>query len=183
MKHSGTAVVFVIAWVVMLLGAYGIGLCIREIRFHRMEIESKTSAEPRISHQVQKPSDTAKPAREPTEMVQVTPDIKPMPDSKDWEDFPAYLPEKSGKLKKDKGKTEEKQKKMSGEDKKELKDQMREIFGEKQEGAKKISPNISDEERARLKEQWKEVKKTWESMSEQEKEQFKDKRSERFDGR
>jgi len=183
MKHSGTAIILVIVWAAVLLAAYGIGLCIREVRFRHVEIESKMAVEPQMEPQIQKPSGTTEFAREPAEMVQAPPDIRPMPDGEDREDFPAFPPEKSGKLKKDKGKTEEKQKKMSGEDKKELKAQMREIFGEKQKEAKKISPNVSDEERARLKQQWKEVKKTRENMPEQEKEQFKGKRRERFDDR
>lgn len=78
MKRSGTAIIFVIVWAVVLLGAYGIGLCIREVRFRHANIESKTSAEPRTSIQVQKPSDTTKPIKEPAEMVQVPPEGGPM---------------------------------------------------------------------------------------------------------
>ena len=170
MKRSGTAVVFVIAWVAVLLGAYGIGLCVREVRLRHVKPESKIFAEPRMSTQMQKPSGTRKPASEPVEVVQVPPDIKPMPDSEAWEDLPAFLPEKSGKLKKAKGKTEEKREKMSGEDKKELKAQMREMFGGKDKGVKKEYPKLYDEEKASLKEEWRTVKKGmkegWESMSE-----------------
>ena len=79
MKQSGTTAIFVIVWVVVLLSAYGIGLCIREVRFRSAGTEPKTAVEPRMSPRIQKPSDTTKPAREPAEMVQVPPEMRPMP--------------------------------------------------------------------------------------------------------
>lgn len=176
MKHSGTAVVFMIAWATVLLGAYGVGLCIKEVRFTHAKIESKMPGEPQMSRQIQKPSDTGEPAREAAEMVQDWPDTGLMPDSEDEEDFLAFLPEESGSLREERDKIKKKKwGNPSGEGKQEFKAQMNELFGQKQKEAKKISADVSDEERAKLKEQWKEVKQTWKSTPEEERAVFGEK--------
>ena len=79
MKQSGTTVIFVIVWVVVLLAAYGIGLCIREVRFRSAGTEPKAAAEPQMRAQIQKPISTSEPERERAEMVQVPPEMRPMP--------------------------------------------------------------------------------------------------------
>ena len=78
MKRSGTAIIFVIVWAAVLLGAYGIGLGIREVRFRHAKIESEIAAQPQMSSQIQKPSDTGESAIEPAEMVQAPPEMRPM---------------------------------------------------------------------------------------------------------
>ena len=130
-----------------------------------------------MSSQIQKPSDTGESAIEPAEMVQAPPDIRPMPDGEDREDFPAFPPEESGRLTDEKGKVKERREKKPTEQKEKLKAQMREMFGEKEKGAKKEYSKLSDEEKARLKEQWRTVKKGmkkgWETMSEEGSEQLR----------
>jgi len=86
MKRSGTAIIFVVVWAAVLLGAYGIGLCIREVRFHHAAIKPTTVVEPQARAEIQKPSGTSEPERAPAEMVQpppqmvqAPPEIRPMP--------------------------------------------------------------------------------------------------------
>ena len=78
MKQSGTTIVFVIVWVAVLVGAWGIGLCVRQARFRSAGIKSKAGTEPQMSTEIQKPADTGELESERAEMAQVPPERRPM---------------------------------------------------------------------------------------------------------
>lgn len=78
MKRSGTTIIFVIVWIAVLLGAYGIGLCVRQVRFRAAGTEPKTAQQTQVSPVIQKPSSASEPQREPAEMVQASPEMRPM---------------------------------------------------------------------------------------------------------
>jgi len=63
----------------VLIGSWGIGLCIRQVRFRSAGIESKAGTEPEMSAEMQKPEDAGKPESKPAEMTQVRPEAGPMP--------------------------------------------------------------------------------------------------------
>ena len=50
MKRSGTAIVFLIVWAAVLFAAFVMGVCIREVRFQRAGIESKTDIKPAVTN-------------------------------------------------------------------------------------------------------------------------------------
>ena len=82
MKNSGTTIVFVIVCIVILLASYGIGLCIREVRFQHAAAASKADAHLQVSQEsaeVQKPGVTVQPANEPAEVTQAPSEARPMP--------------------------------------------------------------------------------------------------------
>ena len=67
MKRSGTVLIFVIVWVAVLFASFVIGICIREVRFHRARIviETKTDTTPKVvNSKVEIPSDAEKLAQE-----------------------------------------------------------------------------------------------------------------------
>jgi hypothetical protein len=79
MKQSGMTIIFVIVCIAVLIGSWGIGLCIRQVRFRSAGIESKAGTEPEMSAEMQKPEDAGKPESKPAEMTQVRPEAGPMP--------------------------------------------------------------------------------------------------------
>ncbi len=67
MKRSGTVLIFVVVWAAVLFASFVIGICIREVRFHRARtvIETKTDTTPKVvNSKVEKLSDAEKLAQE-----------------------------------------------------------------------------------------------------------------------
>ncbi len=67
MKRSGTVLIFVIVWAAVLFASFVIGICVREVRFHRAGavIETKTDITPKVvNSKVEKLSDAEKLAQE-----------------------------------------------------------------------------------------------------------------------
>jgi len=75
MRYSGTTTVFAIVCVAVILGAWGIGLYIRQVRFRNAAIGSEVATEPQISANIQKPTG----AGEPAKVAQFRPERGPMP--------------------------------------------------------------------------------------------------------
>ena len=173
MKQSGTTTVFVIVCVAVLFGAWGIGLCIRQVRFRNAGIESKAVTE------VEKPGFELE--REPAEMAQVRPERRPMPDREGGqaqrrgegrEGMPMFQmlpPEEAAKLR-------ERWPNMSEEEREKFTAQMRERW-----------ENMSEEEREQARErrraEMRQRREKLESMSEEEREEFRAQMRERFGGR
>jgi len=185
MRHSGTAIIFVIVWAAVLLGAYGIGLCIREVRFRAAgtSTEPKTAQQAQVSPVIQKPGDTSEHEREPAEMVQATPEpeMRPMfgPEGglgqglggprEGMAMFQMLSPEEAAELK-------ERWPNMSEEEREQLRTQMAERW-----------QNLSEEERQQVLEkrraEMQERRARFENMSEEEREKFRAEMRQRFGDR
>ena len=149
MKRSGTTIIFVIICAAVLVAAYGIGLCIREIRFQGVKTESKAGVE-------SEKSDT-KPEMERIEAERMSTSSaeRPGPDLtteeiEQSEDMPEEEPEES-------------RARMHG-------------FDDRQPSGGDRFQNLSEEERARIAERRRQMRERWESMSEEERQDYREKR-------
>ncbi len=69
MKRSGTVLIFVIVWAAVLFASFVIGICVREVRFHRartvVEVTQETeTTTPKVVKKVEQLSETEKLAQE-----------------------------------------------------------------------------------------------------------------------
>ena len=83
MKNSGITTIFVIICIAVLFAAYGIGLCIKEVRFKHAAVASKTISQPQVSTEIQKPGNVVEPVNEPPENanVQTSSEERPAPNN------------------------------------------------------------------------------------------------------
>jgi len=176
MRKSGTTTVFVMVCVAVLLGAWGIGLCIRQVRFRNAAIESEAATEPQMSANIQKPIGAGGPKGEPAGMAQFRPEIVPMPGDEERRPWGDLSEEERESMK-------QRFENMSEQEKEEFRAQMRERAGGRRPQGDVRFRNLSEEERARLKEQRESMRKRFENMSEQEREEFKAQMRERSGGR
>lgn len=157
MKLSGT-VVSVIGAVVVLAGAFAIGLGIREIRSRRAETQSEPATEPDREQQVGN---------------------RPAPGAGGGQAFQDLSPEERAERREKRQKMIEQMASMSEEEKEKFKAQMSEKFGAMRRGDRRRTRDLSSGQRARRAAEWEKMREKWESMSEQEKEQFKARMRER----
>jgi len=151
MKKSGMTIVFVVVCIGVLVAAYGVGVCVREIRFRRARVETevaaeadKPGAEPQAERGAQKPT--------PAADAQV-------PDA-------AASPERGGEFGGGRmAGMRERFENMSEEERREAMARMRERFGgRRREGG----PQLSDEDRAKMREEMEKLRERSEEMSEEE---------------
>jgi hypothetical protein len=157
MKLSGT-MVSIIGAAVVLAGAFAIGLGIREVRARRARVE---------------PEVTAEPAREQV-------DEKPAPGPGGRQAFQDLSPEERAKRREGREQMMKKMANVSEEEREKFRAQLGERFGAMRRGDGQRPPDLSPGQRARRAEEWEKVRDKWESMSEQEKEEFRAKIRERF---
>lgn len=83
MKNKGLTTIFVIICVAVLFAAYGIGLCIKEVRFQHAAAALKANSQPLVSTEIQKPVSAVEPVKEPSEdvNVQASSEERPAPDN------------------------------------------------------------------------------------------------------
>ncbi len=168
MKQSGTTTVFVIVCVAVLLGSWGIGLCIRQVRFRSAVIESKAVTE------VEKPG--IEPEREPAEMAQFRPDRGPMPGGEGRRPFGDLSEEERERMR-------ERFENMSEAEREKFRAQMPERSGGRRPQGGDRFGDLSEEDRARLREERESMRARLENMSEEERQEFMAQRRERFGGR
>ena len=173
MKQSGTTTVFVIVCVAVLLGAWGTGLCIRQVRFRNAGIESKAGSEPEMSAEIQKPGDAVEAEREPVEMAQFRPERRPMPGGEGRRPFGDLSEE-------ERERTRERFENMSEEERQEYRAQMRGRFGGRRPQGGDRFGDLPEEEGARLREEMEELRDRWEQMSEEEREEARSQISEKY---
>jgi hypothetical protein len=150
MKLSGT-IVSIIGAVVVLAGAFAIGLGVREVRSRRATTEPKKTVEP----------------------DQGLVDKKPAPRPEGAEAFQDLSPEERAKRREEREKMMKEMANMSEEEKEKFRAEMGERFGAMRRGDGRRPPDLSPGQRARRAAEWEKVKDRWESMSEQEKEEFR----------
>ncbi len=179
MKRSGTTLVFVIVWAAVLFGAFVVGVCIKEVRFHYAKVESKADSEPKVSSEVQQPS-------EADELLKELAAKSPMPSSGRAE-RPRNLSsgERAGAGGERMARMGERFEGMSDEERQAAIAQMRERFGgrRREGGMRGRFENMSEEERAKMEEERRQMRERFENMSEEEREAYRAQMRERFGGR
>ncbi len=162
-KRSGTETVFVAFCAVVLIAAYGIGVCVREIRFRKAAVVPETS-------ETQKTSAT-------NEAETNSPVIRTMPDAPIQENDRGFSGDERPGLREARPDRMERFGDMSEEERAE----MRERFSGGRRGGRRFE-NLSDEERAELEEQRRQMRERMENMSEEERAEFRAQMRERFGG-
>ncbi|MFH1716756.1 MAG: hypothetical protein ABIF19_05350 [Planctomycetota bacterium] len=153
MKRPGTTTVFVIACIAVLIGAYLAGICIRGVRFRGAGVEAEPA------------SVVDKIAAEP---VSARAEAKPTPSPENEEQGEAPTAEEAGgsggdRAARMRGRSEG----MSDEDRA----KMRERFaGRRREGGPQ-APQLSEEDREKMRAEMDELRARWEEMSEEERQE------------
>ncbi|UCC96452.1 MAG: hypothetical protein JSW66_11480 [Phycisphaerales bacterium] len=155
MKRSGTTMVFVLIWAIVLVGAYGLGVCIKEYRFHQAGFEPKAvAAAPSAG------TETA-PARVAPESVpgpaDGTPGERPSPGER-----PAFG---GDRMMAGRPRLED----MSEQERQEAMARMRDRFGGRRRG--EGMPQLSEEDREKMRAEIEDLRARWEDMSEQERQE------------
>ena len=157
MKRSGTVLIFVIVWAAVLFASFVIGICVREVRFHRartvVEVTKETETttpKPKVIPKVERLSETEKLAQELAQNA-------PAPRAGGGERM-ANRPGGPGIE--------------AGQGAEGGRGNMRERMA-----------NMSDEERAQMEEQRRQMRERMDGMSEEEREAFRTQMRERMGGR
>lgn len=79
MKQSGNIIIFVVVWIAVLVGAWGVGLCIREFRFRYRIVRAEGATQPQASAATQEPSDANEAGPERAQAPRFRPDRGPVP--------------------------------------------------------------------------------------------------------
>ena len=163
MKKSGFTFLFIIVCVGVLVAAYGVGVCIREIRFRGGQEETDVTAKD------DKPDTEAKPegvAQKPTPPdANQAPETSPAVTAQEPNEGPA--PQMMGRFGGMPGMpTPEELQNMSEEERQAAMAKLRERFGgRRREGG----PQLSEEDRAKFREEMEKVRERWSEMSDEEK--------------
>jgi hypothetical protein len=166
MKRASTIVSVIVA-VVVLVAAFAVGLCIREIRFRRVGAEPKAA-------EAQKQSVTSQPQMGRPQANQ--PPTGPMfgPGGPGRQRGPsADADERSGMVD-DRAAMRERFENMSDEEREKFRSQMRDRFsgaGRRRGGGGEMLQNLSEEQRTEMREQMEKLREQWEQMSEEERQE------------
>lgn len=162
-KRSGTETVFAAVCAVVLIAAYGIGLCVREMRFRRAVTVPKTS-------EIQKTTVTNEEVTNPpVRRATLGPPIQDNDSSLSGEERPGLREERPDRMER------------FGDMSEEERAQMRERFAGRRRGGGRFE-NLSEEERAELEERRRQMRERMENMSEEERAEFRAQMRERFGG-
>lgn len=154
MKRASTTVSVIVA-VVVLLAAFGVGLCIREIRFRRARVKSK-------SPEIQKPSVA-------TALETNRPPIRPMPGPGGPDRNPGSSAEQRAGVVDERADMKQRFENMSEEEREAFRAQMRDRFGGgRRRGGGEMPQNLSEEQRTQLRADMESMRDKWETMSEEE---------------
>jgi flagellar biosynthesis GTPase FlhF len=160
MKRSGTVLIYIIVWATVLFASFVIGICVREVRFHRarVAITNKTETTPKAKLTEEKSSKPEQLAQEPSEKA---------PAEKDNEQLANLPAEQSPE--EARGNMRERMANMTEEERA----QMRERFGGRRRGGGERFQNLSEEERAQMEERRRQMREQFENMTDEEREAFR----------
>jgi hypothetical protein len=161
MKQSGTTIVFVLVCIVVLVASYGIGLCVREVRFSGVKNESVAAAKPE------------KPAGGTSSQAQAgqTPGVG-------GNDRAGNLPpEQRTALTDQRAGMRQRFENMTDAEREAFRTQMRDRFGG---GRRGMGSQLSDEDRAKMREELDSLRAKWDQMSDEEKEKASSQFSEKY---
>lgn len=157
MKRSGMTIVFVLVCGIVLVCAYGLGVCIREYRFRSAAVVPSVSAEvqkPAISPAAQSLAKVSEPA---PAAPPGAPEEMPSPGER-----PGFGGDRMAEMR-------ERFNNMSEEERQQAMAQMRERFGNRRRG--EGMPQLSEEDREKMRVEIEDLRNRWESMSEEERQQ------------
>lgn len=156
MKRSGMTIVFVLVCAIVLVGAYGLGVCVREYRFR------KAAVEPPVAAGVQEPA--AEPVAQDLPKGPAPAPAPPVP-APEGMPFPGEGPGFGGNRM---AGMKERFENMSEEERQQAMSQMRERFGgRRREGM----PQLSEEDRKKMMAEMEDLRARWDSMSEEERQE------------
>ena len=178
MKRSGTAIVFLIVWAAVLFAAFVIGICIREVRFQRAGIESKTDIKPAVTDTKPVVSSEVQMSDATDQLVQELSAKRPMLGSEGMMGGRNLPGGQRGGPEAGRGNMGERFANMSDEQRA----QMRERFGGARRGGGGGLENLSEEERAKMEEERRQMRERFENMTEEEREKYREEMRERFGG-
>lgn len=161
MKHSGKSIVFVLVCIGVLVAAFVIGVCIREIRFGGA---GKTVEAPQKS---------------PIELAREREQARRMPGSGLTSSTGNLSPEQRTELVEQRADIRDRFENMTDEEREAFRAQMRERFsGRRRDTGSQL--NLTDEQRAQLRKDIDELRANWDQMSEAEREQARNKISDTY---
>ena len=174
MKKSGFTIIFVVICIGVLVAAYGVGVCIREIRFRSAPAETNVAAKTDTPGVETKPEETTGKPSPPTgdgeqeeraaEPPQEPEDGPPPSRMGGPGDAPRMF-------------SREQFENMSEEERKAAMAKMRERFGGmRREGG----PQLSEEDREKFREEMEKVRETWGEMSDEEKQEVEAEFTEKY---
>ena len=164
MKKSGMTIVFVIVCIGVLVAAYGAGICVREIRFRRARVGDEVVVKADKSDTGTQPE---KVAQKPTP-APVKPDPNRPALAQDQEDRP-FRP-RMGEFGRMPGMpSREELENMSEEERRAAFAKMRERMGGFGGRQREGGPQLSEEDRAKMREEYEKLRENWAQMSEEEK--------------
>jgi hypothetical protein len=171
MKRSGTILIYLIVWTSVLFSSFVIGICVREVRFHRAKriVEANKDTEtttPKAVSKVEKPTEAEKLAQELAQKA-------PSPGPGGGERF-GNRPTGPG----DEGGMENMRERFAN-----MSDEERAQMRERMGGRRRGFQNLSEEERAQMEERRRQMRERFENMSEEEREAFRAEMRERTGGR
>jgi hypothetical protein len=162
MKKSGTTIVFVLVCIGVLVAAFAIGICIRKIRFGA---ENKSIA--------------AAPEKSPIELAREREQARRMPGNEGTGRDSELSPEQRAALVEQRAGMRERFENMTDEEREAFRAQMRERFsGRRRDMGPQLQ--LSDEERAKMREEIDALREKWDQMSEAEREEARNQISEKY---
>jgi len=161
MKQPGTTIVFVLVCIGVLVAAFAIGICIRQVRFGGA---GKT---------------TEVPEKSPVELARERDQARRVPGPGRTSGTGDLSPEQRAELVEQRAGMRERFENMTDEEREQFRAQMRERFGG---GRRSMGPqlNLSDEERAKMREEIDTLREKWDQMSEAEREEARNQISEKY---
>ena len=166
MKQSGTTIVFVLVCVGVLVAAFAIGICIRKVRFSETGNESVTATAPEKS---------------PIELERERVQARRMPGSGGMDRGGDLSPEERTALVEQRAGMRERFENMTEEEREKFTAQMRDRFGgRRRDMGREMGPELSEEDRTKMREEMEELRAGWEGMSEEEREQARNKIFEKY---
>jgi hypothetical protein len=164
MKKSGTTIAFVIVCIGVLVAAFVIGLCIREIRFRGATNESAT---------------VSKPEKSASELEARQAQARQMPGIGGMDRGGELSSEQRTALVEQRAGMRERFENMTDEEREAFRAQMRERFGDRR---RDMGPQLqlSEEDRAKMREEIDSLREKWDQMSEEEREKARNQISEKY---
>ena len=162
MKQSGTTVVFVLVCIGVLVAAFAIGICIRKFRFGNESIT------------------TTAPEKSPSQLAREREQARRMPGNEAMDRNSELSPEQRAELVEQRADLRQRFEGMTDEEQEAFRAKMRERFNGRRRGDMGPQLQLSDEERAKMREEIDALREKWDQMSEAEREEARNQISEKY---
>ena len=162
MKKSGTTVIFVLVCIGVLVAAFAIGICIRKIRLGNESIT------------------TTAPEKSPNQLAREREQARRMPGAGQTSEAGELSPEQRGELVEQRAEVRQRFESMTDEEREAFRAKMRERFSGRRRGDMGPQIQLSDEDRAKMREEIEAIREKWDQMSEAEREEARNQISEKY---